>query len=366
MRSFDIVLIRVLGSMLLGIAGVACSDDSDDESSAQLQTALESAVDGRIVPSMVGFAAEASAFQNAVQALCSAPDEPRLVAVQDGWLSLMERWNAASVYVFGPLDDDLITPAYIFIESMRQRGTDYTSTVRSTRDAAVSGADPLDDTFFDGLSFNRVGLLALEILSFEAGTATPTVDRADVLAEFEAQPRKCEYFEGVTELLVDRAQTVAQGWTAPSTGDAAFRDLMVENRLPDGQNALATVLIGAIDYLEFVRRRKLLAILDAQVATAARPDQTPFYSNLEAGIAEIESLLRGTTPDGSFLEIMRSRGFSADVAMIEDQLTAVGAALSGQNRFDATNAFFNLETSFRQEIPLGLGVELGLNFSDGD
>ncbi|MBL8956853.1 MAG: hypothetical protein JNK82_39130 [Myxococcaceae bacterium] len=117
---------------------------------------LKNTVTQRIVPALVTFETDAVALETKSDAFCVAPTSAvGLTELRAQWRTVSLSWNRVAIYRFGPLFDDLIFPAVIFIESMRQRGTDYTDTVREAVVAALTGSMPLDAAYFDGLTFNN-------------------------------------------------------------------------------------------------------------------------------------------------------------------------------------------------------------------
>ena len=354
-------------SGLMFVAG--CGSDGGTGGGAELlQPALESTVDNTIVPAMESFADEATSFEQEASEFCASPSESTLTALQDRWLELTRVWNQAATYLVGPLDDDPITPSINFIESMRPRGTDYTETVRDTIDSALQSTDPLDEAFFAGLTFNRVGILALEVLTFEDFPRTAgSTEITDVLEGYNTTPRKCTYLEGMAGLLAERARGVESGWTEDFNGSGTpFRDLLLDGELDDGSLPVPAVIVSAVAHLEYLRRRKLDGILDAQVATRARPDESPFFANLEAALAEIENLMEPSNGESGFFDVMTERGFAEFVATVRSNHSAALAAVQAEDRTAAVDAFRNLENSLRREVALGRGVDLGIDFTDGD
>ena len=110
---------------------------------------------------------------------------------------LFSQWYRLSIYNFGPLDDDLIFPAYTFIDSLRLRGTDYTGTVRSEITADISGDFSLDDDYYALKTFNKVGLLALESVIFETASSEHSQVSENIIAEYQDQSRKCDVLKGL-------------------------------------------------------------------------------------------------------------------------------------------------------------------------
>jgi len=332
-----------------------------------LTPALESAVDLTIVPAMERFADGARDFEASVTELCDAPSKSRVVALQDEWLALSRTWNQAGIYFLGPLDDDIVAPSILFIEAMRQRGTDYTDTVIESIDGAVAGTEALDDDYFKRLAFNRVGMLALEVLLFEDTSTDPRSTDPERIGESLRSARKCRYLEGMTRLLRERAEGVERGWTKAflDTG-RPFRELLLEDMLPDGAEPVPAVLVAASAHLEYLRVRKLDAILDLTVATQARGDDSLFYRNLEAALDAVEELMKPPDAETGFFAVMEKGGFEAEVETVRDNLKAARAAVADRDRDGASSTFRTLEISLRREVPRGLGVDLGLSFSDGD
>lgn len=360
------IWLAVMAGVFVVVA--ACGESSSSTGTVSLEPALEATVDDAVIPTMEDFADAATSLEAQAASLCPDPSESKVLALQDEWLAMAQVWNRAAVYFLGPLDDDVISPTMIFIESMRQRGTDYTETVRTTIADAVEGSDTLDGAFFEALQFNRVGILALESLLFEDHPRTPgSNEPTDIVDGYAASERKCEVLEGMATLLATRARAVESGWTTDfgETG-SSFRDLLLTGQLDDGSLPVPAILLATVDYLEYIQLRKLDGILDAALATAARPDQSPFWANLMSGLDEIEAVMEPPGADTGFFDVMAQRGFESSVELVRANLAAARATVEDEDREAAFEAFSTLENNFRREVPTALGVNLGINFSDGD
>ena len=363
----------LLGSLSLLTLALGCGDDGSGDGSEALGPALESAVDNSIIPAMQAFADSATSLEQDTLGFCLSPSESALVAAQDRWLELTRVWNEAAVYFMdtpNPLNDDIITPSVFFIESMRPRGVDYTSTVQETIDATLQSSDTLDEDFFSQLTFNRVGILALEVLLFEDFPRTAgSTDVSDVVEGYRSSPRKCVYLEGMVQLLAGRARGVAAGWTEEfNESGVPFRDLLLSGQLEDGAEPVPAVIVSAVGYLEYIRRRKLQVSLDARIASRARPGTDPFFANATAGLEEVQALLEQGTADGDggFFDIMAERGFEESVELVRTNIALAFAALEARDPITAADAFRTVENNLRQEVPIALAVELGIAFTDGD
>lgn len=351
--------LRALSVLALGVV-LACGDSTSSE--GDLDRALENAVDGRIIPAMTSLARDAGDLRTEADTFCSSPTEAGLSRLQAAWGRLSLTWNGAMIYNVGPLDDDIIVPSILFIESMRQRGIDYTNTVRESIDEALASDVPLDQAYFDGLAFNEIGMLALEILVFESATSTRSTALEDIVARYDAEPRTCAYLEGVASRLARRAATVRDGWTTAfgETG-TPFREIFLSGELPDGAEPAPQLIGVIIDHLVYIQRRKLEGILDAKLSGL-------FFANQASTLAEIEALFEGSSsPDGyGFFDVMIDRGFAEEVDQVRADLVAAGSAAEAETRSGLAGALRNLEVDLREVVPDALGIELGIEFADGD
>jgi len=321
---------------------------------------MRDTVETTIIADVAAFDAEAADMRVDIDAFCASPSEASLGDVQTRWRSLSEAWNAIAPYNFGPLDDDVIVPKMIFIESMRQRGTDYTQTVRDGILRGVEGSDTLDLAYFEGQTFDEVGMLALEVLLFEDSREGNSTALADVVSDYESTPRKCEYLQGVAELLASCASQVERGWSESFDGGAPFRETMTEPTLPDGTEPVAALLIALQQHLDYVKVRKLEGILDAQLSGH-------FYANTRSMLEALDELLSQPSEESfGLLERIEATGDAETVELVQANLAAAHSAAQNEDREALTAALGVLDGNLKREIPDALGIELGLTFSDGD
>ncbi len=325
-----------------------------------LQAAIDQAVDNAIVPAVEDFLAAAQALDTAGVTFCAGPDAAKLEAMQASWRAAFEQWYRLSLYNFGPLDDDLVFPRYTFIDSLRLRGTDYLETVRNEIAADISATRVLDDGYFGGKTFQRVGLLALESAVFETSTPEHSTAPGDVIAEYRFQPRKCEVLEGLSGQLVAQASYFEQGWlVAHKDSDLSYRSLFRDGQLDDGTAPLSQLLISVQAFLDYVQARRVVVV--------AAPISRHTWESISATIDEVELLLRGSeTTTDSFFGVMEATGNQNAVAAVEDSLVQVRQAIADRNIEMLEVSLGFLDGNFKREIPDSLEVELGINFSDGD
>jgi len=358
-------LLRVTAILGLVLLAPACKTQRANDlpqpgSAASLNIALKNTIDDIIIPAITGFKTEATSLQDTAATFCGAASPANLSALQAQWRQLSLQWNRIVIYNFGPLNDNLIFPKINFIESMRQNGTDYTNTVRGELAARLGDTTTLDPTYFDSLSFTKTGMLALEVLIFEDSNGTHSTDPADVLANYQSNSRKCEYLLGMSRLLVRHADYVEHGWDTEylNTGKP-FRDILLDGELEDGSEPVPALITAIQQHLDYVKKRKLEGILDAQIADY-------FYPRLLATLDAIETLLDGIDDHYSFFDHMNSSGYQDAVDTVRAGIAGARQFATNQDRSNLAAAVGSMDGNFKREIPDSLNVTLGINFSDGD
>ena len=258
------------------------------------------------------------------------------------------------------MNDDLIFPKYTFIDSLRLRGTYYLATVRTQIANNMSGTTTLDQAFFDSQTLQNVGLLALESATFETAASEHSQSATDIIAEYTDTPKKCEVLIGLAEHLERQAQYVQNGWnTDHKNSGTAYRDLFLNNQLEDGAVPLSALITAAQDHLEYLQNRTVVN-KTAQLADHA-------WQSISAAIDEVETLLQGTDETTiSFFTIMSSGGYQTAVETVQQNIAAVRKTITDQDAAMLEIELGKLDGNFKREIPDGLNVELGINFSDGD
>ena len=262
--------------------------------------------------------------------------------------------------MFGPLSDNIVTPQFIFIDGLRLRGTDYTNTVRDEIGADIARTNALDRAYFDAKTFQRVGLLALEVALFETATGERSPELTNIEAEFAATPRKCGVLTGLAQSLSGRAQYVQDGWLLRHrNAEKPYRDLFLAGQLDDGREPLAQLIIGAQAHLEYLQSRRV-ALVGAQRSGHV-------WKALGAAIDSLEALLAGTKDTTvSLFDVMKKRGEGAVVDKVGETIAAIRAAIERQDPAMLEIRLGQLDGNFKREIADGLGVKLGITFADGD
>lgn len=360
-RALRIPMLSVVCGMAIFIS--ACGGERVNDaivvSQASLDVALEDAVDARIITAVNGFVLAVTNLDDAVEAFCVAPDVPSLVELQQEWRNTAEAWYRLEPYNFGPLNDDIVFPTYTFIDAYRLRGTDYTATVRTEIANDMAGTYTLNDSYFGSKTFQRVGLLALEVAIFETSSAQSQAS-ADIVTEYAASTRKCEMLHGLTAQLLQRANYVKNGWSVDykNTGQA-YRTIFLSGELEDGSESVSAMLVAIQEYLDYLKLRSVVTST-AQISAYS-------WELIAASIDEIENLLVGQTDARfTFFSIMQSAGKVASVETVEANIASIRTNISSRDADGLGAVLALLDGNFKREIPDGLDVDLKITFTDGD
>lgn len=355
MRNSSLISLCLL--ILSGCSG-SRPNDPPELTVDNLNLALQYAVDQSVIPAATAFKTQALTYQSVTDRFCGAVNTAELAVLQSAWNNLYEKWFHLANYNFGPLNDDLVFAKYTFIDSLRVRGTNYINTVRDEIDNLITGSESLDETFFEQQTFNKVGLLALEVLSFEASGGAQSAVADDIIEDFANNPRKCKILTGMARQLASNADYVVQGWQLQhKDADLPYRTLFLDDQLDDGSNNLTQLLVSVQEHLDYLNRRNVLTT-SATLSGMA-------WNGFSGAIDEIEILLEGNT-EVSFLGLMEAGGFSDSVAAVRETITTIRTAINTRNAELLETNIAKLDGHFKREIPNGLDVELGINFSDGD
>lgn len=341
---------------------------------ATLATAVRQAIDHSVIPAAVSFNTSSQVLEANISDLCVTPSASTLEAAQKQWIELAQSWYHLAPYLFGPLNDNVVLPDYLFVDSLRQRGNDYTATIRNELSTMTSGEMTLDSGYFESLNFQKVGLLALEIGLFQ--TLGESTDRSDIVIEFIDQPRKCQALYGLSEYLQGFAETFATEWQSdyqasgdPVSGDQraeeSYRDLFLAGETEDGSEPLTLILTRLQEHFEYLKQRSV-ADQAAQISGLSNSGQS--WLLMSATVAEAEAFIEGVSDKTtvSFASLMTSAGATTALASVRDNIARAKEAITDQSPIDFYAACALLDGNLKREIPDALAVQLGINFTDGD
>ena len=354
--------VRIAVAILLAGLLTACGGERKNDplilTDDTLNTALTRIVDETVIPNTEAFAVDADALVSATVSFCEDPDIERLEQAQTAWQQSSVSWYRVLPFLFGPPDDNLLTPGYLYIDSLRQRGNDYISTVRTEINESASGSETLNDAYFEGLSFTKVGLLALEVALFEDASESTT--DSDIVAGFITEPRRCDVLEGLARLQANYANDFFQGWISDyqSSGEA-YRERFLRGATDDGSAPLTLLLTSAQEHLNYLKQRT--------VADQAGQISGTSWALMQATMEATEVIIEGGGDSVVTLaSLMLAAQEESALLSVRDNFERVYEAVIDQSNLDFYTAAGLLDGNFKREIPDALAVELGINFSDGD
>jgi len=340
-----------------GGSGGGSSGGGDREEA--IDKASRENIDNTLLPAVNDFSSQINTMTQSIGGFCATIDEKGLDDLKQHWRNLYESWYRLAPYNFGPMNDDLIFPTIDFIDSLRTNGTDYTATVRTSLNNQINGTQNLDKTFYDNLTFTRVGLLAIELLVFETAASQSTVN-SDILIEYRTVNRKCDILKGMIEQLDKHADHIKDGWLVNFDGSGTpYRSLFINKQLPDNTEPMAALLVSVQMYLDYLHKRN--------VATQAAQLSDHAWQSMGAGIDQIEQILQGTAATTiSFYSLIKSAGLQSYVDLVNANIATTRDAITARDPVAMTDALKALDGNFKREIPSGLNVDPGINFTDGD
>lgn len=354
-----VIVVGVGVCLHLSACGGSRSNDAVVVSQPSLDAALQKIVDGNIIPAARRFSEASSSLASLAIPFCDAPTQQGLEELQQQWRTTANTWYGLLPYNFGPLNNDVVFPNFMFVDSYRLRGTHYLATVRSDIAADIAADNVLNEAYFSAKNFQRVGLLALEVNLFETSAEANNTASA-IVDEFAEKPRKCEILIQQGLALEKRADQIWQGWTQNYNGSGVpYRDIFIAGNFEDGSTAVAKLLGSVQEFLDYLKLRN--------VVTTITPLSQTAWQMMTHAIDEVELLVKG---DGSttftLFGIMTAGGYEMSVETVEENISAVRSGIQSQDASLFGVAVAQLDGNFKREIPDGLEVDLGLTFTDGD
>lgn len=353
----------ILNSLILVLSSSGCGGSRENDlvpvTDAGLEQALVQTINNTILPRVKSFETSATLLEYNTGLFCQNPTLAALDVAQESWRDVSQHWYRLSVYNFGPANDDIVFPTYIFIDSLRLRGTDYLQTVRSEISKNIASDAILDESFFEIQNFQKVGLLLLESLLFETSTEN-SLEPFAIVSEYQVTSRKCDLLTGASRLLSKKANYINNGWWVSFKGTGIpFSQILRTNELEDGSDSLATILVSIQTHLDYLQKRNVVSV-SARLSGHA-------WENVTASVDEIETFLVGSNESNvSYLSLMQAAGFDSSVTLVEENIQKIRQAIENKQVDLLGSELGHLDGNFKREIPGALAVELGINFTDGD
>ena len=106
--------LRNTATILLAVLLTACGGERKNDplilTDDTLNTALTRIIDQTVIPSVEAFSSDTDALVVATSDFCSGPDTDGLEQVQSAWEKSTTSWYRILPFLFGPPDDNLLTP----------------------------------------------------------------------------------------------------------------------------------------------------------------------------------------------------------------------------------------------------------------
>jgi len=349
----------------------ACGSESDiDQRPSEVDLGVKTSIEHVTLPAVAAFGQSAQALKTDITNMCASPvTDITLSNVQQQWQDTYRTWFSLLPFQFGPL----------VIQDQSSDLLDYIDVYRSTESIVRSETntqfqtwiDAQSDIEADSLTNERpanVGLYALETALFT--TLSNDLVSADIVAEFNSTPKKCDVVKALAYELSRRATEVVLQWTTDyrSTGvpyATLFSDNLLESYFSaldsDGTGKVSSeVLIVAVqEYLDFVGNAALFDDLTINSET--------LWLSIKDSIDMIESLLdQSASTELSLFAIMASNGYEQDVATIRENLVLIRSAIDERSVIDTQTYLKALDGNFKTSVIDGLNINKGLTFADGD
>lgn len=343
----------------MSIVGCGVTQTKLEVSPAGLQQVVANSADVVIVPTVESWQRASTVFYSQAVRFCEQPNLSQLKQLQTDWKNLSSNWSQTIMYDFGPLRDNLFSAKVNFVESMRQRGKNYDKTVASRLNQRIKDTKKLDDAYFIGLNFNLVGISALEQMVFSDFTSQKT-DTRSIVTNYREHRRSCGLLIGLSRLNNDIADYVLDGWQKKYRGSQqSYRDLFANNKLVNGEKSLTKLIFAVQDYFRYIKQRKLDGRLDAKLSGMT-------FANMTAGIEAVERLF---SADGTTLSLQAYLEQAGKKSVADSFLKTLNIAKKqaiSKDRQAMSITYSKLIKMLEKDIPKGLGVDFGMNFTDGD
>jgi len=343
------------------------TDSTLSTGNSELHVAATQIIDNTIIPAANSFQQQAGILVSDSAHFCSTNNltESNLTALQNQWVETNLAWFQLLPYRFGPMVNSLLLPTYTYIDGYRLRGTNYTASVRTKIDSLLADTSTINAATFSSSTFQFVGLLALEVSLFE-DAANQSTTKADIITEYQSNPRKCQLLTGYANELLRRADIIQQGWTTNYRNtNKSYRELIINNQLDSVlddeavESAIKEITVSVQEYFDYLGLRDITLDV-SQISSSV-------WAAIGSSVTNIEELLNGTTNTTiSLNKIMANNRFEQTVAILDENISTLRTALDTMNTVDTIAAAKAIDGNFKRDIPDALNINLGINFSDGD
>jgi len=315
----------------------------------RLKEMVNNTVTQVIIPNIQDWNKASASFYQSSQSFCKSPDEKSLMVLQGSFNQLYTKWNRVLPFDFGPIRDNLFSPKVHFVDSFRQRGRYYNEAINRHFNQRLSDEVVLDDDYFKKLKFTLVGMPAIEILLYKQ-----EVNNLDV---FKNNPRKCLLLTGLARQNLAASDYVISGWQDDSS--TGYKTLFFNNKLPEGESSATKLVFSMQDYLRFIKQRLLSRTFNPLISNMGE-------QNLLTGLEAIADAFTANKTMPSLQSMLKEKGEEEVSKRFIAEIELAKKNIKAKDREAINVNYDTLIKMLGAEIPQSLGVNLGMNFIDGD
>jgi predicted lipoprotein len=360
----------LLTFIALFISGCGADSSSKSENyNTELEVAAINIIDNVIIPAVTSFQLKAEKLNTEAHSFCTVLTNlttPNLTienlgALKLTWIATADAWYSLLPYKFGPMEANIIVPNFLYIDSYRNDNTDRTDSTRTAINNITSSSTTITDSYLSNATPSSLGLLPIEIILFES-TAVDFSTPND---------RLCSILKAYSTELALRASLISKGWdTDYRNSGKSYRTLLLSKQLDtvlqneDGSSPISKIVVSVQDYFDYINRRNV-------TSDQAKISNT-IWSHLLTSINSVNNVLN-EQKDGNIniIKLMTNNGYQREAETVMSNMTLIFSTIDANhtNVTASTNmraAAALLDGNFKREIADGLGINAGLNFSDGD
>lgn len=306
------------------------------------------------------------AFNGAAQVFCGEQSTESLQAVRGAWRGAMDAYMTIFTMQLGPIGRNNGDKRIQFFP-------DDNNNVNRSVQRVLAGSEPLTAATITNQSFAAQGLPAAETLLFPG----------DALAQFAAQPRRCEFLQAIGGNLVNLGNSINGEWVGGFVNQ--FAAIGVEgSRFATEQVYIEEMVNEFADMASLIRIQKLANPLgtdasSAQTSLFESPISQTSAQNIVANLNGLRDLFTGGAGFG-FDDLLVARGegdlsnqIITQIDAVRGQAGALSSSLlsasTGPNRGEAErlrDLARDLSILFNLNLASTFRVEISFNETDGD
>ncbi|MDO9417659.1 imelysin family protein [Pararhizobium sp.] len=333
---------------------------------------LQKTVDDFIRPGYRNLVSATQDLTVTTKALCKAPSEEKLGAVQSSFNGVVKAWSAIEVVRVGPVIEGNRFERFLFYPDRKGTGLRQVQTLLAKPDETATSAKTLN-----GKSVAMQGLGALEFVLYGTG-------REDVTAAPESF--RCRYGAAIADNLASVASGLSAEWEKPDGIQQAWKKPGPDNPVfRDDKEAITGVLGILVHGTEAVKDQRLQAFYKGTVngvPDKGRPKSAIYWrsgNTMASVITNIEALK--TLWETAGMQTLLDPGFGSlagsvdfvfkSVLRVSRQIDLpVDRALAGKDehaRLDFVLLNINdLLNRLNKDYGGAIGLGAGFSFADGD